>query len=261
MTSSLNEKLSAVLANLSCHSDYAQGALDLLVLLGLVHIEDGRAVSVDAVTAMMIDSLKAHLADGVTVGVCWSDLDGGSPRGVDVLRAAEALRLARVSHPTPARVVQAAQAVIKMRRGQGEDTEDVYLMQYDTHARRFQAIGGKHEPCDVDMEATLRREMAEELVLPAPPGVDQCMLWPLGAGWVETALSATYGILTHYTFTFYQVSDIHFPIIVDNITRWLTRAEIAAGCAADGRPISPIYQQALGWELLDALTPEPLTIG
>lgn len=247
--------LSAAFDALSTGSEYAQGVFDVLALLGLVRIEDGRAVPVDPVAAMVLDSLQAHLADGVAIGLRWGDLNGDGLRGVDILRAVEASRLARVSQPTPARIVQAAQAVIKSRQQRGGVSEDFYLMQYDLHARRFQPIGGKRDPDDDDMMATLRREIGEELGLGYSPGPDQCTLMPLGDGWVERALSATYGILTHYTFSFYQVSSIRFPIVIDSLTRWLTRAEVLAGCTVDGRPITPIYQQALGWEMLDALPP------
>lgn len=247
--------LAAVLDALSTGSDYAQGALDVLALLGLVHLDDGRAGPTDPVAAMLIGSLRAHLADGLAVGLRWGDLDGDGLRGVDILRAIEASRVTRVPQPIPARIVQAAQAVIKSRSEQDGAWGDLYLMQYDLHAGRYQSIGGKREPSDGDMMDTLRREIGEELRLGYSPGPHQCRLTPLGEGWVEQTLSATYGVLTRYTFSFYQVTDIRFPIATDDATRWLTRAEILAGRAGDGRPITPIYQQALGWEMLDALEP------
>lgn len=247
--------LAATLDTLSDGSEYAQGVLDVLALLGLVRLEDGRAIPTDPVSAMMIASLRAHLADGVTVGLSWGELDADGLRGVDILRAIEASRVAHAPQPTPARVVQASQAVIKSRREQGGAIDDLYLMQFDPHAGRYQPIGGKRDPDDVDMMDTLRREIGEELGLGYSPGPDKCRLTPLGDGWVEQTLSATYGILTRYTFSFYQVSDIRFSITTDELTRWLTRAEVLGGRASDGHPITPIYQQALGWGMLDALQP------
>ncbi|MBN1428067.1 MAG: NUDIX domain-containing protein [Anaerolineae bacterium] len=255
MKQSETGSLAAALSKLSAASEYDRGVLDVLTLLGLVQIKNRQAVPADAVAGMILDSLRTHLIDGVAVGLHWSDLDGEGVRGVDILRAIEASRMARVPQPTPARIVQAVQAVIKTRRVQRSSFRDLYLMQYDSHADRYQPIGGKREPDDGNVEETLRREMVEELRLGDVP---KCTLTSLGAGWKETTLSATYGILTQYTFSFYRVSDIDFSIEVDNITRWLTRAEILAERADDGRPISPIYQQALGWELLDALAPVKL---
>jgi 8-oxo-dGTP pyrophosphatase MutT (NUDIX family) len=243
--------LAGVLRSLTADGDYARGALEMLALLGLVTVEDGRAIPADEVAEMVLDSLRAHLADGVAAGLRWGDLDAPPPRGVDLLRAIEQARVARVDRPTPGRVVQAAQAVIKARR----DGQDLYLMQFDRHAGRYQPIGGKREPAEADLAETLRRELAEELGLPEPPGPDQVSLSPVGHGWVETTISATYGILTRYTFGFFHCSDIRFPLRVDRDTRWLTRAEVAAGRADDGRDVSPIYQQALGLDLLDGLPP------
>lgn len=243
-------RLDVALGKMSADTEYAHGVFDMLAVLGLVQIDEGQVAPTGRVAAMMLDSLRAHLTDSVVAGLRWGDLDAEGVRGVDILRAIEASRQACVSRPTPARVVQAAQAVIKSRRERNGIAEDIYLMQYDTHAGRYQAIGGKHEPDDRDMIDTLRREMMEELELDDMPA---CTLELLGEGWEETTLSATYGILTQYTFSFYRVRDIDFPIETNSITRWLTRAEIVAERAGDDLPISSIYRQALGWEMLDAL--------
>lgn len=240
--------LEEVLHTLHARSDYGRGVLDLLRLLGLV---SGRDAPADEVAAMVIGSLRAHLLDGVVVGLRWGDLDAEGLRGVDILRAMEAARAAAVTSPTPARTVRVAQAVIKARRG----SEDFYLMQYDAHAERYQPIGGKQEVSDADSAAALRRELMEELGLDAPPGPDRCTLTLIRADWQKTALSATYGVLTRYTMDFYAVSAIRFPLSLREGTRWLSRAEIVARRAADGRAITPIYEEALGLATLDGLPP------
>jgi 8-oxo-dGTP pyrophosphatase MutT (NUDIX family) len=246
-----SRSLSLVLQTLSPDSDYARGVLDVLALLGLVRVEQGRMAPADEVAAMLLNSLQAHVRDGVTVGLRWADLDAESPRGVDILRAVETARLQRVPQPSPARVVRAVEAVIKARQG----GQDLYLMQYDVHAGRFQPIGGKQEPYERDLEDTLRREMAEELNLSAPPGPDDCILTLLRDDWQVTVLSATYGVLTGYTIAFYAVSRVRFPIRTDQDTCWLTREEIAAGRSHDGRPVSSAYADGLGLERLDQVEP------
>ena len=244
--------LSATLESLAPRSAYARGVLDLLHVLGLVRSGADGVSPADEVAAMVLDSLRAHLADGVSVGLPWGDLDAGGLRGVDVLRAIETARLDAVSSPTPGRVVRVVQAVIKGRRG----GEDVYLMQYDRHAGRYQPIGGKQEPDDDGPEAALRREMAEELSLKTPPGPADCTLIPLRLGWRTSEVSATYGILTAYQFDFFAVQDIRFPLPADENTRWLTRAEVVAEQASDGRAVSPVYMAALGGlAALDTLPP------
>lgn len=241
--------LPGVLKDLSAADDYARGALDVLALLGLVTRAEDAARPAGDVAGMALDVLRAHLADGIAAGIDWDDLDAAPPRAVDFLRALEASRLRRVEHPTPARVVAAAQSIIKARRDGG----DLYLMQFDRHGGRYQPVGGKRDPGETDLEMTLRREIFEELALAAIPGPDQLRLTPVGSGWKELAPSATYGVLTQYSFAFFLAGDIGFPIRVDQETRWLTRAEVIAARADDGRSISDIYLRGLGLELLDGL--------
>lgn len=245
--------LDAALRDLQPTAEYAQGVLDVLSLLGLVRAAGGGAVApAGEVAAMVIASLRAHLADGVSVQLAWDDLDSAGLRGVDVLRALEAARAAAVPEPTPGRVVSVVQAVIKAEQGGAAR----YLFQYDAHARRYQPIGGKQDPADASPEAALRREIAEELGLPAPPAPARAPLAPLGGVWRTRALSATYGVITAYEMRFYALTAAGFPIRTDDDTRWLARAEIEAGRAADGRAVSPVYREGLGGlEPLDALPP------
>jgi 8-oxo-dGTP pyrophosphatase MutT (NUDIX family) len=241
--------LDDILESLEASTDYARGALDVLRLMGLARLSGGKVEPADEVAGMLIDSLRAHLADGVAVAVDWGDLDAAGFRGVDLLRAIEAARIERVDKPTPGRVVEVTQGIVKARRGD----RDVYLMQFDAHAGRYQPIGGKKDPTDADTAEALRREMMEELGLDSLPGPDQCRLTPVRVDWLTTTISATYGIVTAYAMDFYHVGDLRFDIPTDADTRWLTREEIAAQQAADGRAISTVYQEALGLDALDAL--------
>ncbi|HEC22915.1 MAG TPA: hypothetical protein ENI95_08360 [Chloroflexi bacterium] len=245
------EALTAALRDLAAGSEYARGVLDVLSLLGLVAPQGERSVPTGKVPRMVLDSLRAHLQDGVTVGLRWDDLDADGLRGVDVLRAIEEARREAVPDPTPGRVVRVAQAVIKAHR----DGEDLYLMQYDRHAGRFQPIGGKQDPADPDLHATLRREMAEELGLSHPPGPEACTLHLLHADWRTTILSPTYGILTAYSINLFHVGAIRFPIATDGETRWLRREEIVVGRAEDGRAVSQVYPEVLGLSRMDGLPP------
>lgn len=244
------DALARVLADLSPRGAYERGVLDLLRLLGLVDGPPGELRASDEVAGLLLSSLRAHLADDVRVGLRWGDLDATGLRGVDVLRAVETARARRVASPTPARAVRVVQAVIKGERG----GEDVYLMQYDRHAGRYQPLGGKQEPADASPEAALRREIMEELRLDRAPGPAALALEPLGPGWQTRELSATYGVLTVYEMAFFVARAVRFEVPLDADTRWLARGEIAHGQAADGRPVSPVLQRALGGlERLDAL--------
>jgi 8-oxo-dGTP pyrophosphatase MutT (NUDIX family) len=238
----LADALLAALADPRPDTPYARGVRDALRLLGLLQ-DDDRPTG--EITGMVVDTLRAHLQDGVTVGFDWES------RGVDWLRIVETARLAAVPHPTPARVTCVTQAVIK-RRVAGDD---LYLMQYDALAGQFQPLGGKQDVEDPDSAFALRREIAEELGLVETLSTEACGLSLLVEGWTTAVLSATYGLLTHYTFDVYHVTHLEFEPPTDHKTCWLTRAAILAGRAADGRAITDLYQQALGIARLDALPP------
>lgn len=242
--------LKTVLRDLTDSTPYARGAIDVLRLLGLVGVEEGDAAPTGEVAALLLVSLAAHLEDRVVVGFDWNALDSEGLRGVDILRAFEEARLRRVEQPTPGRAVRVVQLIAKARRA----GQDAYLMQYDSQARQFQPIGGKWEPRDGDPAVALRREIAEELGLAAPPAPEDCALVRVLADWGTTALSATYGILTRYAFDLFHATAIGFPIREDADTRWITRAELAAAQADDGRAISTIYAEALGLDRLDGLS-------
>jgi 8-oxo-dGTP pyrophosphatase MutT (NUDIX family) len=242
-------ELERVLTNLRADSGEARGALAVLELLGLIRLNGEQAAPTGEVAGFVLDSLRAHLADGVTAGLDWEQLDGDGLRGVDLIRVLEESRVDRVETPTPARVVQVVQGVIKVHTAGG----DRYLMQYDAPAGRYQWIGGKQDPGDASPEAALRREIYEELALDAPPGPDACTLTRLESGWPTLNLSATYGILTGYAFTTFNVEVVRFRIPTDADTRWLSLEEIAAGRADDGRSVQGLG--ALSIDRLAALPP------
>lgn len=239
------QALLEALLRLKAASAYERGVLDTLRLLGLIHDRDGQAAATSDIAGLILRSLWAHLRDGIAIGIDW----GTSSVGLALLRAMETTRIAIVPDATPAREVHAAQAIIKAQHS----AEDVYLMQFDAQAGQYQPIGGKQEENEGDPTQTLLREIAEELGLPSIPGPDDCHLHPLEMAWRVTCLSATYGVLTQYTFDFYHVTAITFALPTDNDTRWLSRREVLSGLADDGRPISLLYREAIGAEWLDSL--------
>jgi 8-oxo-dGTP pyrophosphatase MutT (NUDIX family) len=238
------EALLEALRRLEAGSAYERGVIDMLRLLGWVHDHDGHAMATGTMAHFILSSLWAHLNDGIAVGIDWE----AAPVGLALLREMEITRIALVSDPTPARETTAIQAIIKARQA----GEDVYLMEFDAGAGQYQPIGGKQEPGE-DPTETLRREIAEELGLAAPPGPEDCRFHPLTLAWRVTRVSATYGLLTRYTFHFYHLTDVTFPLPTDADRRWLSRREVLADRAADGRPVSSLYREALGAEELDGL--------
>lgn len=247
-----NAELTAALRLLSGGTDYQRGVLDVLRLLGLLAAEEN-APSGD-IARQVLAYLAAHAEQGTPLSFDWNSLEGGA-LGVDVLRAIEQAWAAQTGAPLPGgvagREVQVVQSVIKARRNGFE----YYLMQYDADARQYQPIGGKVEPSDADAAAAMRREIAEELLLEVPIEHDDCVLTVLRSGWEAVKVSPTYGVLTRYDFSFYHVGEIRFPVNQTAFTRWLRRAEIERGRGDDSRPVSLIYAEALGMDVLDGLEP------
>lgn len=236
--------LANVLRNLTETTLYERGVLDVLRVLGLVTVENGQATPTGDVARLIISRL-AQAADGDPIAFDWNDLDRSDLRGVDILRAWEAGHVESAAR----RSVCVAQAVIKARRS----NVDYYLMQFDAHARHYQPIGGKVDNTDADSAAALRREIMEELELAAPLSDHDCQLTLLKSGWHTSKISPTFGVMTDYTFDFYHVTAIRFPITQTGYTRWLRRGEIERARADDSRPVSAIFLEALGMDVLDSL--------
>lgn len=240
-----NFLLSTVLRELEDTMPYQQGVLDVLRLLGLIRLENGKGEATGEVAQMVLALLASQADSGGVIGFDWNDLDRTGLRGVDVLRTLQAAQGSIV----PTRSVCVAQAVIKAVRGNVE----YYLMQFDAHAGQYQPIGGKVDSTDKDSAGALCREIGEEMELGALPVEEFCKLNLLISDWTAAKISPTYGVMTEYTFDFYHVTDIKFPIQQNGYTRWLRRGEIERGRADDSRPVSTVYLEALGMEQLDAL--------
>src|SRR5690349_869653 len=100
--------LVSALKELTDGTPYQRGVLDVLRLLGLITVEEGRAQPTGEVARMVLDSLIAHAGEQVSVGFDWNDLDSEGLRGVNILRAFEAQRAER-AEAGPGRRVQVVQ--------------------------------------------------------------------------------------------------------------------------------------------------------
>ncbi len=246
MAETIIQTLANIKSGTSLQTPYQQGMRDAFKLLGLLNDAN---TPTGEVSALLFDVLRAHAQDGATVQFDWNTLDLGNLRGVDLIMVIEKARLIVVPNPTPARVVSVVEAIIK-RKHNGIDH---YYMQYDVHAQRYQPIGGKRNLEDANDETALRREMFEELELSHIPSKSEVALRKVASQWQQQALSATYGVLTRYTFSFFFVETLKVDLLDNAGNQWLSQSEISRGTADDGRAISPIYSDALGWEHLNFL--------
>jgi 8-oxo-dGTP pyrophosphatase MutT (NUDIX family) len=217
----------------------------MLLLLGLVEPTPSEAGADGAVqvrsqgAALFLKSMAAHLADDAPLALDWfADLrqPGPAAQGAQILAALEALRNAAVAHPTPVRAITAVNGLMTRRA----NNQVQLLMQFDDKADQFQLIGGKTEPTDADLQATLVREMQEELERPdlAIPTHFRAALLP--QKFEETSLSPTFGVITNYLIHFYFVSEMAFTPHIDENTAWIDLSEVRAGKTRDERRVSEL---------------------
>jgi hypothetical protein len=220
------------------NDDYVRGVYDVLAALGTLSAETGALSS--PMAYYFVRSLLSSARDSALTANSWQGLpdDTCAGSGARLVRLLEENRLTCCDSPTPLRIVRAVTAVIKARRG----GEDVYLMQYDTKARQFQPIGGKQELYDADSIAALTRELCEELAIDGIQVGQDFKATPLAESIRVNEVSSSLHVLTQYDHSFYHLTDVHFPLSIDSITRWLTAAEMSAGKTTDGLAITALFE-------------------
>lgn len=224
--------------------DYVLGLLDGLAFLGAVQpTPDGlgaQAVSPQAgwllrLLSDLIDTGAPLVADWDRAGLTEPDaMSHPFGRSTDLLAALDARRRELLPAAAPVREGEAAVAVIS--RG-GPDGDAQVLMVYDEDARAWQLPGGRCDLGDATVEATLLRELSEELGLgrlQVPADLSLVSLPPL----LATRPSPSYGLLTQ-TRLYPFLVDLHrWPDSGAAAARWLTLDELLAGRTEDGQSIS-----------------------
>jgi hypothetical protein len=224
----------------AAYGDYGRGIRDVLIGLGVL-TASGDPVSPTAY--YFIQSLLASVRDSTLNAGAWQGLAGDacSGFGARLVHSLEEHRLLCGAPPTPLRKVQTVIAIIKGQRA----GEDVYLMQYDGKAEQFQPIGGKQELYDADSTAALTRELCEELAISTlTPGTD-FKIQPIKEHSQLNEVSASIHVVTQYDHSFYHLTDIRFPVVTDQLTRWLSWAEMEACRTSDGLAITSLLHNYL----------------
>lgn len=218
--------------------EYRRAVHDMLTALGV--LSEANTVA-SPMAYYFVQSLLVSLRDGTLSPAMWQGLAGQecSGTGARLVRLLESHRVTCADNPTPLRVIAAVTAVIKARRADG----DVYLMQYDDKAERFQPIGGKRETSDADNQAALIRELCEELSLPSLSAGQDLRIHPLREHAYSSNVSATIHVVTRYDHSFYHLTDIRFPLHTDHITRWIAASELDAGQTTDGYAITSLFDE------------------
>ncbi|MCX7790905.1 MAG: NUDIX domain-containing protein [Chloroflexaceae bacterium] len=222
----------------SAGRDYLLGILDALTFLGaLRQTADGLGASVVSPQAGwtlrllndLLDSGAPLIADWHSPGVTACQ---PFRRSGDLLAALEARRREVLPQAAPVREVEAAVGVI----ARAEERDDPrFLLAFDADAGAWQLPGGRRARTDPSIEATLLRELHEELGLQRTRVPDDLTLRPLPP-LIAVRDSPTYGVRTRTRFYPFVVT-LHQGAPAGEGVRWFGEAELRAGRGSDGRRI------------------------
>ncbi len=222
----------------SAGRNYLLGILDALTFLGaLRQTADGLGASVVSPQAGwslrllsdLLDSGAPLIADWHSPGVT---VRRPFQRSGDLLAALEARRREVLPQAAPVREVEAAVGVIS--RAEGHD-ERRFLLAFDANAGAWQLPGGRRALNDTGIEATLLRELQEELGLRRIRVPNDLTLRPLPP-LIAVRDSPTYGVRTRTRFYPFVVTLHHEPPVGEGV-RWFSEAELRAGRGSDGQRI------------------------
>lgn len=242
--------------------DYRLGILDMVATMGLIRLtNDGLGAWVVSPAAgwalrAWCDLVAAEaplVADwehaGVTPG---EQLRHPFAKGADFLAALDQRRQEVLPASPALREIEAAVGIVMQSSAAGEWA---FLFTFDQAAGAWQLPGGRREHTDSSLEATLLRELREELAveLHIP---DDLQLRALPPPFVGMRPSPTYGLRSRTFFHPFLVTLQHeLPLMTPHV-RWLSMAEVQAGRAADGacvagEPLLHVLKRREGYSILE----------
>lgn len=206
----------------------------LLETLGAVTIDDNLNIKAASQTAKyMLHSLASYVEnnqqlidDWKTRGVYRRDA-GTLQSGATLLYEMEKRRLSLFDNPTPSRIEEVAQVLIKRKNPETGQAE--FLMQYDNNADQFQFIGGRRSPNDATLLDTVIREIDEEVVDSLVYQEDYQLELVVDDLTIEATLSPTFGALTEYHFYVYHLTGLHKPLTLQDNDKWVHVSEVISG--------------------------------
>ncbi|MGQ9927824.1 MAG: NUDIX domain-containing protein [Chloroflexaceae bacterium] len=218
--------------------DYLLGILDALTFLGaLRQTADGFGASAVSPQAGWTLRLLSDLLDsGVPLIADWHspgiNLCQPLQHPGNLLAALEARRREVLPQAAPVREVEAAVGVISRAEGCNDRR---FLLAFDADAGAWQLPGGRRALNDPSIEATLLRELHEELGLRRTRVPDDLTLRPLPP-LIAVRDSPTYGVRTR-THLYPFVVTLHDDPPAGEGVRWFGAPELRAGRGPDGRRI------------------------
>jgi 8-oxo-dGTP pyrophosphatase MutT (NUDIX family) len=210
-----------------------EAALTLLHTFSALKERDGAFQTANQVSTYLAQSLQ------------WCFEQGTYPLqiGPELLRQIEERRLQQAEalkvEAQPSREQAAVLVLVK-----SDDSEPCFLHQYDERSRQYQLIGGRIEPGEAPQQAAARElieEVGESQRRALREGYSFKVEPLLGDAPIRlTAISPTYGALTHYAFYAYQARLRRRALALGPRDRWVSIAEMLSGTTNSGEGLGNV---------------------
>lgn len=214
--------------------DTLYGYALMLQTIGIVQIDSQRRIKAQSQTAKyMLTSLASYVENDLRWIDDWKtrgvhrEATGVLQNGASLLHELETRRMNLLETPSPSRVEEVVQVLIK--RTNSETGEAEFLMQYDANADQYQFIGGRRSPHDATLQDAVVREIDEEIANTLTFGDDYQLDLILPDMVVAATLSPTFGALTEYHFTVYHMRNLTQEIDLQADDAWVSVNQVIIG--------------------------------
>lgn len=212
-----------------------RGYVLMLQTIGVVNLNGNNCVRASSQTAKyMLESLasfvesdKTLVADWETRGVYRDSNSGPLQNAATFLHELEKRRISALDIASPVRHEEVAQVLIK--RSNPETGKAEFLLQYDDNAKQFQLIGGRRKITDSSLEATMVREIEEELADDLRFQQHYELVLIAKDLTPEPSLSPTFGALSEYHFWIFHMRGLSRPLQLQANDQWVPIDDVLQG--------------------------------
>ena len=212
-----------------------RGYVLMLQTLGAVRLNEHDCVQASSQTAKyFLESLASFVESGEqligaweTRGVYRDSASGPLQNAATFLHELEKRRISLLDEPPPSRDEEVAQVLIK--RTNPETGQAEFLLQYDDNAGQFQLIGGRRKLTDVSLEATIIREIEEELEDDLRFQQHYELVAVAKNLTPEPSLSPTFGALSRYHFWIFHMCGLTQPLQLQPNDQWVPIDDVLQG--------------------------------
>jgi 8-oxo-dGTP pyrophosphatase MutT (NUDIX family) len=212
-----------------------RGYVLMLQTIGVVNLNENDSVQASSQTAKyMLESLASFVESGQTLvgdwqtrGVYRDSTSGALQNAPTFLHEMEKRRISILDSPPPVRNEEVAQVLIK--RSNPTTGQSEFLLQYDTNADQYQLIGGRRKISDKTLEATIIREIEEELIDGLQLQRDYGLVLVAENLTPKPILSPTFGALSEYHFWIFHMRDLSQALSLHKNDQWVPIDDVLHG--------------------------------